>query len=166
MTTLYIQEFRTEDVLFATEDFNTVPREGEDIFIEGTWYTVKEVNHYYRHLNTMDGNSVTLWVEKCEQDEHDETDPVEGEPLMEKPADEEIMLDPHTGAISRLSELSQGKFYGHEMENDKYTFWHFPKGVKEKIKKDSRYYVYYHWHDTADSSDPTTYYDVYYIEEL
>lgn len=163
MTTLYIQEFRTEEVLFTTENFNTVPRLDEDIFIEGTWYRVKEVNHYYRHLNTMDGNSVTVWVERLLDAEDHERG--KGTPLMEKPTDEDIARDPSTSAC-RLSELDHATTVGRDMENDEYNSWHFPKGVKEKIKPDGKYLIYYKWRDSADSFDSTTFYHVYYIEEL
>ena len=59
----------TEDVLFnpkSEEELFYVPNVGEDVNIEGTWYTVVERNWYLKHLDRIDDNSITLWIRKLD----------------------------------------------------------------------------------------------------
>lgn len=89
--------------------------------------------------------------------------------LMEKPTDEEIKnISGYLGAES-LSDLYSKQLYGKDMKNHHHhareTTWSFPKGIKEKIEDNKKYLVYYDFHDSADSSDTSIHYKVYYIEE-
>lgn len=60
--TVHLQDKETENVLFRTEDSPCIPNVGEDVMIENEWYKVLERTFYYKHLNTLDDNSCTLWV--------------------------------------------------------------------------------------------------------
>lgn len=64
---VFFQEVRTEDVLFnPREELLYIPNVGEDVNIEGTWYTVVERNWYLKHLDIIDDNSITLWMRKID----------------------------------------------------------------------------------------------------
>lgn len=52
-----------EDVIFQTEDFVAVPSVGEEIMVEGRWYKVVERHFYFKHLQNLEDNSITLFVE-------------------------------------------------------------------------------------------------------
>lgn len=58
--------------------------------------------------------------------------------------------------------------YGRDMKTERETLyetvWTLPKGVV--VKDDTRYEIWYTWHDSADPSDSSTYYRVYFIKEL
>ena len=59
----------TEDVLFNPKsegELFCVPNVGENVNIEGTWYTVVERNWYLKHLDRIDDNSITLWMKKLD----------------------------------------------------------------------------------------------------
>ena len=60
--TLFIQDYKTEDVLFQTEDFNVVPNKGESLILGGKWYKVVERVFSFEHFNVIDSNSCTLFV--------------------------------------------------------------------------------------------------------
>ena len=62
MMTLFIQDYKTEDVMFQTTDFNVVPNKGENLIFEGKWYKVIERVFSFEHLTTIDNNSCTLFV--------------------------------------------------------------------------------------------------------
>ena len=85
--------------------------------------------------------------------------------LMRKPTDEEIAKNPYTIA-RKLIELDSAIRFGKEMLNDGDTVYALPKDVKEKIEPNKKYFIYYKWHDSADSSDSTTFYHIFYIEEI
>lgn len=85
------------------------------------------------------------------------------EELMPIPTKDEILKKAN---IKSLEDLDKTTRFGYQLENDEDTYYIFPKGVKEKIKRDGRYRIYYKWHDSADSSDSTTWYHIFYIEEL
>lgn len=64
---VFFQEVGTEDVLFnPREELLYIPNVGEDVYIEGTWYTVVERNLYLKHLDIIDDNSITLWMKKLD----------------------------------------------------------------------------------------------------
>lgn len=57
------------DVLFIPkreEELLYVPNVGEDVNIEGTWYTVMERSWYLKHLDMIDDNSITVWIKKID----------------------------------------------------------------------------------------------------
>ncbi len=62
--TLIIQDYKTDDVLFQTDDAFAVPAVGETLYLESEWYKVVERNFYFRKLTVLYDNSITLWVEK------------------------------------------------------------------------------------------------------
>lgn len=62
--TLFIQEIKTEDVLFQTNDAFAVPAVGEELKVNHCWYRVVKRNFYYKGLEYIHDNSVTLWVEE------------------------------------------------------------------------------------------------------
>lgn len=59
--TIFIQDSKSEDVIYYIEDSNVVPNVGESVKIEDKWYKVKERTFYYDYLKS---NSCTLWVEE------------------------------------------------------------------------------------------------------
>ena len=59
---LYIQFKETEEVLFSTDDVVAVPNVGESVKVEGEWYVVVERNFYFKHLNMIEDNSVSIFV--------------------------------------------------------------------------------------------------------
>lgn len=66
---VFFQEVGTESILFnpkREEELFYVPNVGEDVNIEGTWYTVVERNWYLKHLDIIDDNSITLWMKKID----------------------------------------------------------------------------------------------------
>ena len=66
--TLFIQEYKTEDVIFQTKDFNVVPNEGENLMLKGKWYKVVERVFSFEHLTVIDNNSCTLFVKPYEEE--------------------------------------------------------------------------------------------------
>lgn len=60
--TLFIQDYKTEDVIFQTDDFNVVPNKGESLRLEGKWYKMVERVFSFKHLTVIDSNSCTLFV--------------------------------------------------------------------------------------------------------
>lgn len=42
--------------------------------------------------------------------------------------------------------------------------WYFPNGIKNRIKDDQLYLVWYHYSDASDPQDSSCSYSVYYIE--
>ena len=60
--TLIIQDYKTEDVMFQTTDFNVVPNKDENLILEGKWYKVIKRVFSFEHLTTIDNNSCTLFV--------------------------------------------------------------------------------------------------------
>ena len=79
--------------------------------------------------------------------------------MMEKPSLDDLMW------------LNHLHLYGRDMKNETHwrgdeTIWSFPRGIKEKIKDDKQYSVYYDITNSPDSSDMTTHYHVRYIEEI
>lgn len=52
-----------EDVIFQTEDFVAVPSVGEEIMVDGSWYKVVERHFYFKRLQNLEDNSITLFVE-------------------------------------------------------------------------------------------------------
>lgn len=104
------------------------------------------------------------WMEKVLDTIQGKQKAVEKPELMKRPTDEDLRNSEWNAP--RFEDLTQKVKFGREMKGDDMTVWHFPKGIKEKIKEDSLYRVYYRWHDSADSSDSTTFYDVYYIQEI
>lgn len=59
---IFFQDPDSERVIFRTEDSPVIPNVGEDVRLEMDWYKVVERTFYYKHLNTMDDNSCTVWV--------------------------------------------------------------------------------------------------------
>lgn len=47
---------------------------------------------------------------------------------------------------------------------DDWCRWYFPDGIKDKIKDDQLYIVWYRYHDASDPQDSSCQYNVYYIE--
>lgn len=92
----------------------------------------------------------------------------ENKPLMKRPTDEELMKNPYIKVP--LSSLSTHIFYGSQMHTERFgadeTVWHFPAGIQQKLKDDKRYKVWYTRRDASDPADLSTYYTVYYIEEV
>lgn len=66
--TLFIQDNKTEDVLFQTEDFTVVPNKNEDLILDGKWYKVVERVFSFKHLTNIDSNSCTLFVKPYKED--------------------------------------------------------------------------------------------------
>ena len=60
---LFIQDYKTENVMFQTTDFNVVPNKGENLMLEGKWYKVVERVFSFEHFAIIDSNSCTLFVE-------------------------------------------------------------------------------------------------------
>jgi len=93
-------------------------------------------------------------------------------PLMDKKwADENVRKWSCYTHASKVEDLSSGIFWGRDIHTyePKYgdpTYWHYEKGVEEKIKDDYQYKVWYTYSDAADPCDMTTSYNVYYIEEI
>ena len=56
--------------------------------------------------------------------------------------------------------------FGKEMLNNDDTVYIFPKDMEEKIEPHKKYGIYYKWHDSADSSDSTTFYKIFFIKEI
>ena len=87
--------------------------------------------------------------------------------LMKRPTDEELR-ERYYGVYS-LDSLSTKKIYGRDMKDEKYhcgeTTWTLPKEVEGKIEDDKPYFIWYRWTDSADYSDSSMHYHVYYIEE-
>lgn len=44
--------------------------------------------------------------------------------------------------------------------------WYFPEGIKNKIKDEQLYLVWYHYRDASDPQDSSCSYSVYYIEKV
>lgn len=92
----------------------------------------------------------------------------ENKPLMKRPTDEELKKNPYINVP--LSSLSTSIFYGSQMHTERFgaheTVWHFPAGIQQKLEDDKRYKVWYTWRDASDPADLSTYYHVYYIEEV
>lgn len=90
-------------------------------------------------------------------------------PLMEKPTDEDFNKNVYTSGL-KLDRLSTDVRYGSQMHTHysgaDETVWHFPDGIEEKIDDNKRYKIWYTWRDAADPADLSTYYRVYYIEEV
>ena len=92
-------------------------------------------------------------------------------PLMDKDkANETVKNSPYTYASS-VDELSSKICYGRDIHTyePKYgdpTYWSYEKGVEAKIKDDYQYKIWYTWRDAADPADSTTWYRVWYIEEI
>lgn len=61
---LFIQESKTERVLFHTNGAFAVPAVGENLNIEGKWYKVLKRDFWFKKLQNLYDNSVTLWVEE------------------------------------------------------------------------------------------------------
>ena len=95
---------------------------------------------------------------------------MDNEMLMHMPSDQEIRtaINSQRG-IYGLSDLPRRVVHGRDMKSKRYstyeTVWTLPKEVEGKIEDDKKYRIWYYYHDSADSSDMSTYYDVYYIEE-
>jgi len=97
---------------------------------------------------------------------------LKNKPLMKRPTDEEIANNVYANAW-KLDMLSQQLRYGRDMHthvvNSTYgdeERWHFPKDVKDKIKDDTLYKIWYRFRDAADPMDSSCSYTVYYIEEI
>ena len=92
-------------------------------------------------------------------------------PLMDKKkADETVRESPYTYA-SKVDDLRTKIFWGRDIHTyePKYgdpTYWIYEKGVEKQIKDDYQYKVWYTWRDAADPADSTTWYRVWYIEEI
>lgn len=93
-------------------------------------------------------------------------------PLMNKSkAGENVRKWSYYTHASKVDDLSLNIFWGKDIHTyePKYsdpTYWHYEKGVEEKIKDDHQYKVWDTWRDAADPADLTTHYHVYYIEEI
>jgi len=59
---LFIQDYKSENVMFQTKDFNVVPNKGENLMLEGKWYKVVERVFSFEHDIAIDKNSCTLFV--------------------------------------------------------------------------------------------------------
>ena len=90
-------------------------------------------------------------------------------PLMDRPSDEEIKRDPYT-SYYKLDEVNTDIFLGANIHSETYgsnrDTWRYPEGVEEKIKPDKNYKIWYRCHDASDPCDTSTFYYVYYIEEV
>lgn len=64
--TIFFQDKDTEEVIFRTEDSPAIPNVGEEVRLERYWYKVVERTFRYKHLNTLDDNSCTIWVKPTE----------------------------------------------------------------------------------------------------
>ena len=94
-------------------------------------------------------------------------------PLMDKKwADENVRKWSCYTHASKVEELSSGIFQGKNMHTTNYgsgdyTYWNYEdESVEDKIKDDRQYKVWYTYRDAADPADMTTWYCVYYIEEI
>ena len=73
---------------------------------------------------------------------------------------------------SKVDDLSYGIYWGKEIHTTNYgsgdyTYWYYTdESVEDKIKDDRQYKVWYTYGDAADPADMTTWYCVYYIEEI
>lgn len=65
--TLFIQDYKTGDVMFQTKDFNVVPNKGEVLKLKGKWYKVVDRGFSFEHLIVIDNNSCTLFVKSWEE---------------------------------------------------------------------------------------------------
>jgi hypothetical protein len=87
---------------------------------------------------------------------------------MERPSDESVR-NVYSG-LSRLNDALQHTFYGSDMHDHEFhggkDTWYFPEGVREKLKDNKRYRVWYTRHDAADPCDTSSDYHVYYIKEI
>lgn len=94
---------------------------------------------------------------------------LKNKPLCERPSDDSIRSDRYTNART-LDELEQTIFSGARMHDSQHSggedTWRFPDGVEEKIKDDRKYKIWYRWSDASDPCDTSTFYRVYYIEEV
>lgn len=88
--------------------------------------------------------------------------------LMERPSDESVRKA-YSGLL-RLDDALQHTFYGSQMHDSKFhggeDTWSFPEGVREKLKDNERYRVWYTRHDAADPCDTSSHYCVYYIKKI
>lgn len=80
-------------------------------------------------------------------------------PLMEKPL--EHLLKHATVSIRKGHSIKT-----YEPLYSDPTYWHYPKGVEEKIEDYKTYKVWFYYRDAADPADSTTSYNVKYIEEV
>ena len=88
--------------------------------------------------------------------------------LMERPSDESVRKA-YSGLL-RLGDALQHTFYGSQMHDSKFhggeDTWSFPEGVREKLKDNERYRVWYTKHDAADPCDTSCHYCVHYIKKI
>lgn len=88
--------------------------------------------------------------------------------LMERPSDESVR-NVYSGLL-RLDDALQHTFYGSQMHDSKFhggeDTWSFPEGVREKLKDNELYRVWYTKHDAADPCDTSCHYCVYYIKKI
>ena len=93
-------------------------------------------------------------------------------PLMKKTVESKKVKEMHVYThASKVDDLRSDIFWGCDIHTYKPTYgdptyWHYEKGVEEKIKDDCQYKVWYTWSDAADPCDSTTRYHVWYIEEI
>ena len=81
--------------------------------------------------------------------------------IMEKPLEKELRL------------YSKKLFYGKDMEDyvtnsafDEWCRFKFPNGVKEKIKKEKMYKVWFDYQDSSDPMNSSCKYIIHYVEEV
>lgn len=87
-------------------------------------------------------------------------------PLMRKPSDREIYEQSNLGGIQKLDYLEQNIFKGNAIGLYEEDIWIFPDGVKEKIKNNKFYKIWYYSRTASDPQDNGVFYKVYYIEEV
>ena len=61
--TLFIQDNKTEDVIFHTNEVFAIPATGDNLNVEGKWYKILSRDFWFKNLRNLQDNSVTLWVE-------------------------------------------------------------------------------------------------------
>lgn len=81
--------------------------------------------------------------------------------LMEKPDSEDFDFKYASKKIMKGSSMHD---YVTNSIYDDWCRFHFPNGVKEKIKDDEYYKVWFHYHDAADPMDSSCSYHIVYIE--
>ena len=84
---------------------------------------------------------------------------IKNTPLMDKP--ENFDKNRHYRKRAKGGWIHSDEEFRHDP-----TYWHYPKGVEEKIDDNKWYYVWYDCRDTADIADRTSNNKVIYIEEI
>lgn len=87
----------------------------------------------------------------------------EKEKLMEKPDENDYKFH---GCVKKIMKGSSMHDYVTNSIYDDWCRFHFPNGVKEKIKDKSYYKVWYHYYDASDPMDSSCSYSIQYIEEI